>query len=215
MNALKLAWATFIVILVICTVTLGILPSDTQVPFHWNIDGEADRYTSLLFALLMYPGIMLGLLLLIHSFKFLEPRKENLAASTAAKGWIALGVVALLSVITLATIAISFGYQVPMVRVIIFTVMIMLVIVGNFLSKTKSNFFIGIRTPWTLSSEDNWRRTHRLGGRLFMLAGIIGIPFSLILSQEQLSYLTIAVVIPAALIPCTYSWYIWYRENNS
>jgi uncharacterized membrane protein len=215
MNALKLAWGIFIVILVICIVTIGILPSDTQVPFHWNSDGDADRYTSLLYALLMYPGIMLSLLLLIHSFKFLEPRKENLAASTVAKGWIALGVVSLLSVITLATIAISFGYQIPMVRVIIFSVMIMLVIVGNFLSKTKSNFFIGIRTPWTLSSEDNWRRTHRLGGRLFMLAGIIGIPFSLILSQELLSYLTIAVVIPAALIPCTYSWYIWYRESKS
>ncbi|MEW6990799.1 SdpI family protein [Colwelliaceae bacterium 6441] len=215
MNALKVAWGIFIVILIACIVVIGILPGDTQVPIHWNSAGDVDKYDSLLIALLMYPGIMLGLLVLIHSIKFLEPRKENLAASTTAKGWIALGVVALLSVMALATIAIAFGYQVPMVRLIILSVMTMLIVVGNFLSKTKSNFFIGIKTPWTLSSEDNWRKTHRLGGRLFMLAGIIGIPLSLILSEDQLSYLTITVVMTATLIPCTYSWYIWHRDNKT
>ncbi len=70
MTAMKLAWIVLVITLVGCLVTLGILPSDTQVPVHWNIDGEVDKYRSLMFGLLLYPGIMLEILVSIYSFKF-------------------------------------------------------------------------------------------------------------------------------------------------
>ena len=214
MNALKLAWMIFMVMVLVSAISIGIVPSDVQVPVHWNINGEVDSVKSLPYALMMYLVIMFLMLGLIQGFTYFEPRKENLVQSGKAKGWIALAVISLLSIISLSTIAIAFGYDVPINRVTFVSLMGVFLIVGNFLSKTKSNFFIGIRTPWTLSSEENWRKTHRLGGRIFMLAALVGISLAFIVAKEQLVYLIFALIVPAALIPCIYSWYVWYRNDK-
>ena len=70
MTAMKIAWIVFIITLIACLITLGVLPADTQIPVHWNIDGDIDQYRSLAYGLLMYPSIMLIVLLAIHSMSY-------------------------------------------------------------------------------------------------------------------------------------------------
>ena len=89
------------------------------------------------------------------------------------------------------------------------------IIVGNYLGKTRSNFFIGIRTPWTLSSDSVWQKTHRLAGKLFMLSGLIIVVSSWFIANSNLGTLVIFTVLPAALIPCIYSWWLWRSEQNN
>ena len=84
---------------------------------------------------------------------------------------------------------------------------------GNYMGKTRSNYFIGVPTPWALSNEDNWRRTHRLGGKLQMLAGAIIFASVWVLAESTLKYVIPTIVFPALLFPVIYSWWIWRQEQ--
>ncbi|WP_371189222.1 SdpI family protein [Thalassotalea maritima] len=214
MNAMRSAWLVLLVTLIACLSGLWLLPNDMLIPQHWNIHGQVDRYTPLWIALTYPPAIMCAILLLLTFLSHLEPRKENLQQSEKAKGWIGLATCLLLALIASANIALGMGYDVPMVRLLMLAVFLLYMVIGNFLSKTRSNFFIGIRTPWTLSSDENWRKTHYLGGRLFMLAGIVGLCLSFVVAQQKLVHLMLWLILPAALIPVIYSWYLWHKKNN-
>ena len=131
-----------------------------------------------------------------------------------ARGGIALGVVLMMLVLEAGNIAIALGNEVPMVRLVLFAVGIMLMVMGNFLGKTRSNFFIGTRTPWTLSSDEVWRRTHRLGGKLFMVAGAVLMAGAWVLAEANLEYLIVVGVVPASVIPVIYSWWLWRQEQS-
>ncbi|TKB46310.1 SdpI family protein [Thalassotalea mangrovi] len=214
MTAMRSAWVVFAITLAACLTGLWLLPGDMQIPQHWNIHGEPDRFGSLTVALIYPPAIMLGLLLLLTFLKHFEPRQENLQESEKAKGWIGLAVTLLMALMAAANIGLGMGYEVPVLRLLMIAIFMLFIIIGNFLSKTRSNFFIGIRTPWTLSSDENWRRTHHLGGRLFMLAGVIGLLISFALAEQHLGYLMLGLILPPALIPVIYSWYLWHRKNG-
>jgi len=84
-------------------------------------------------------------------------------------------------------------------------------IFGNYLPKLKSNWFIGIRTPWTLSSEESWRKTHRLGGRLFVICGAVIIITS-VLAPEQGRDVLFGAMIPAILATTVYSYFVWRND---
>lgn len=215
MNIKHISWTVFVLTSIACLIAFTVLPSDLSIPMHWGIDGQPDRYGSLLEAMLFPPAIMLFILLLFHFLPFLEPRKENLQESNKAKDWIAFCVVMLMAIIGVANISYANGVELPMMRMIMTGVMIMLLVLGNFIAKTRSNFFIGIRTPWTLSNEQVWRKTHRLAGRLFMLAGAIGLPLSFFLNNADLTKLVLILVLPAALIPVVYSWVVWRKLEKT
>ncbi len=92
---------------------------------------------------------------------------------------------------------------------------IMFAIIGNYFGKLQSSFFIGIRTPWTLSSDTVWRKTHRLAGKLFVVAGLLVFVFSFLIAKENLQYLIIGMILPSALFPLGYSWFIWRKEQEA
>jgi uncharacterized membrane protein len=90
-----------------------------------------------------------------------------------------------------------------------------LVLIGNQLGKSRSMYMIGLRTPWTLASEDVWVRTHRLAGKLMATAGMAAIIAALIpLSPSQMMQAMLLVIIIAALVPIVYSYLLWRREQT-
>ena len=89
---------------------------------------------------------------------------------------------------------------------------ILFLFIGNELPKVKSNFFMGIRTPWALCSEENWRRTHRLGGKCFFTAGIILILAAFLPSQKLVFGIMFVLIMVASLVPTLMS-YLWYRKG--
>ena len=213
MTALRLGWIICLLSAIVSFVVLQQVPEGVEVPLHWGIDGTPDRYGPAWEGLFMPPGVMALVLGIFSVLKWIEPRQENLQKSLVARGGIALAVVLMMLVLQAGTIAIALGNEVPMVRLVLFAVGLMLMVMGNFLGKTRSNFFIGIRTPWTLSSDDVWRKTHRLGGKLFMAAGAIMTAGSWVIAETSLEYLIVGGVVPAALIPVVYSWWLWRQEG--
>jgi uncharacterized membrane protein len=103
----------------------------------------------------------------------------------------------------------STGRRIDMAIIVPMLIGALFVVLGNYMSKMRRNFFIGIRTPWTLADEDVWYRTHRLGGRVFVAAGVamMIVPFA---GATQHAAFT-AIVIAAAFIPIVYSYMIYRR----
>lgn len=148
------------------------IAGDAEVPVHWGINGEPDRFGSKWEALLTLPVITLLVNVLLAVVPFFEPREGNLARSATAYNATWIGTNILMAVIYAGTVLVGLGVPVPIDRVIILMVGALFMVLGNYLGKIRSNFFMGIRTPWTLSSERSWNRTHRLGGKLFLGLGM-------------------------------------------
>ena len=91
----------------------------------------------------------------------------------------------------------------------------MFIVIGNYLSKIQSNYFFGIRTPWTLSSELSWNKTHRLGGKLMILQGIICIVSKLLFPSEVWIYVLLSGIIILLIITTVYSYFIWKSDPNT
>ena len=209
MKPLKFAWVIWGVSLIISLISIYILPAELQIPIHWNAAGESDREASILVGLLTQPFIMLMIIGVFIGIGYIEPRKQNIEESRVAKEWMALATVFLLAVINAGLNAYAHGYDWSLSKLVLGAVMVTLMIVGNFLSKTRSNFFIGIRTPWTLSNDEVWRKTHRFGGRLFMMVSLLGLISLLVVDLPYVVYLAITMIVCAALVSFVYSWFAW------
>jgi len=214
MTALKMGWVIFGITAAVSAYYIGTAPAGLEIPVHWGIDGTADRYGTVMEGLATPPGVMLLVLAIMSVLKWIEPRQENLKRSNKARGWIALAVVLLMVVLEVGNIFIIEGHAVPMVRVVFFGIGVMLMVIGNFFGKIRSNFFLGVRTPWTLSSDEVWRQTHRLAGKLFMLVGALLMPIAWLVSENGIVYAMAFLVVPATLIPVFYSWWLWKKEQN-
>ena len=211
----KSAWAIAALTFIAGIAGVALLGTDTQVPIHWTLDGEVDRTTSPLGALMLVPGIQLFILLIFSLLKYFEPRKENLQKSAKAIAATATAITSFMAMIETGLLLEAFGYHVFAGNYILVGLGVFLAILGNYMSKLRSGFFVGIRTPWTLSSETVWQKTHRLGGRLFVAAGILIALSALLLPPVISLKLMIGIVLITALLPVLYSWYAWRIEKNT
>lgn len=211
----KFAIAMFLITLGFGLFGVLSLPLDTQIATHFNAQGEADGFSSALVGFLILPVAQLGTLALLMSLRFIDPRVKNIKHSEGAIGAMSGAIGLILAVAQLKIVAHAHGIEVlGGTGWILSAIGASLIIIGNMLPKTRSNFFIGIRTPWTLSSEDNWRKTHRLAGPLVMLSGIGLIVLPHIGLGLNIGELVVFTVIPMALIPALYSFIMHVRSVN-
>ncbi len=147
----------------------GIAPVGMELPTHWNAAGEVDQTMAPLPALLMPAGVSLFVALVFAVTPMLEPLQDKLDKSAPLLRAVWIGVMALFVALQGIIAAPVFGYS-PGAGAIMLLVGLLFVVIGNTLPKSRPGFFVGIRTPWTITDEDNWVATHRLGGKLFMLA---------------------------------------------
>jgi uncharacterized membrane protein len=150
------------------------IPDTQLIPVHYGINGLPDRYGGKLEGLLAIPLLGMGLTALFSILPCLEPRSDHLLRSKKAYFVTALSSMILLLSLHTAIILQALGWRINVATVAAVGVSILLAVIGNYLSKVRSNFSFGIRTPWTLSSEQSWNKTHRLGGRLLFTLGISG-----------------------------------------
>jgi uncharacterized membrane protein len=181
-----------------------------EIPVHFGIDFQPDGYASRTVGVLIIPGVILGLSVLLSLLTVVEPRRKNLKSSEKAVGNIWIGLVVAFAIMHSGTLFTAAGvfdglWMVP------FSLGLMLAVAGNYFGKIRSNFFIGIRTPWTLSSELAWERTHRLGGRLFVTLGVLlmlAAPFG----PGPLGPLLFAGLMTVALVTAGYSFVVWRND---
>ena len=149
------------------------IPDDAQIPIHWGLDGQPDGYAPKAVGLLALPALGLVISALLAIVPAIEPRRENLNRSAPAYRAVWLSVLGLLVVLHGAAVVAATGAGVDMAGLVAAGVGAMFVVIGNVLGKVRSNFMFGIRTPWTLTSDRSWNRTHRLGGRLMVALGLV------------------------------------------
>lgn len=209
------ASALVVVTMLVAALAVGAsIPPDVQLPTHWGLDGQPDDFSGKWLALLLPAGITAALSLLFYFLPALEPRREGLERSQGLYlwGWVALLLMG--AIIQLAAVAAALGWPVDTGRLILGGTGAMLVLIGNQLGKSRSMYLIGMRTPWTLASEDVWIRTHRLGGKLMVAAGLVIAAAALIeLPPEWLMALLIAAIAVSAVVPIVYSYLLWRRER--
>lgn len=198
--------ALVILAFVVTALSYSSLPA--QIPTHWNLQGQVDDYTAK--PLGPFVGALLVLLAwaLLSVIPAISPHGFTIDDFRRFYDRIVLGTVLFLFELMAVMLAAAMGYRVPVNAVIVVSVGVLLVILGNYMGKVRRNFFVGIRTPWTLASEEVWFRTHRLGGKLLVAGGLLIAALGLA-GYGVVTLLTI--VIAVAVLSVAYS-YIVYRE---
>lgn len=142
-----------------------------QIPSHWNASGEIDGWSSKPFVVFGLPLILLAAQWLCMLGSAADPKKENHSVKLIQ---LVLWIIPILSVLLhTVTYAVALGKEVRMEVVMPVFMGILFTIIGNYLPKCKQNYTIGIKIPWTLNSEENWNKTHRFAGWLWVLCGLI------------------------------------------
>lgn len=196
-------------------VTAARLPADALLPTHWNASGQPDQFRDPLTALLMPAGLMALIAMVLAIIPRIEPLQDRLAGSAPLLRASWIGVALLLLIVQLTIGLPAYGVELP-VNAIILGVGLLFVLLGNALPKSRPGFFVGIRTPWAILDEDNWIATHRLGGKLMMLAGAAIVLASAIpMNPEGLAVVVLIGALGVGLVPTFYSWWLWQQRNKA
>ena len=141
-----------------------------QVPSHWNAAGEVDGWSSKPFFVFGLPLILLAAQWLCVLGTGADPKRKNHPEKVLH---LVLWIIPVISILlNTATYGVAFGIEVRMEVIMPIFIGIVFTIIGNYLPKCKQNYTIGIKIPWTLSSEENWNKTHRFAGRLWTVCGL-------------------------------------------
>src|SRR5579875_2396400 len=167
--------AIIVVQIIIALVSYPFLPA--LVPMHWNISGQIDSYAPRWVSMLLFPGMSIGIYLLMRVLLWLGPNisSSGQRANLRVVNLIIIAVLLFMLLVQIVTTAIALGFPIDMAFVMNLALSLLLIFLGNYMGKQRRNFRVGIRTPWTILNETVWERTHRLGGWLFVLAGLIGL----------------------------------------
>ena len=180
-----------------------------QVASHWDANDHVNGYMSRFWGVALMPLITIGLALLFMVIPSIDPLKANIVQFREYfNGFIVL-IVAFMLYVHGLTLAYNLGYIFRISLAMIPAMGLLFAFVGVMMSKAKRNFFIGIRTPWTLSSDEVWDKTHALGSKLFIAAGF-GSLLTVFLGENGF-WLMMALIMGAAFVPVIYS-YVLYRQ---
>jgi len=189
------------------------IPDGAQVPVHWDLAGKPDRFGSKLEALAAMPAVVAAMTLLLCVLPWLDPRRANIEAS--AKFWnaISIGVAVLLAYLHVLVVLAAQGVAINVASAVVPAMNVLFILMGNYLSKTRSNWFAGIRTPWTLSSDYSWEKTHRWSGRLFVASGFIGLAAWFVLENPHVATVVSLVALGVSVIAAVVMSYVFWRND--
>jgi uncharacterized membrane protein len=186
------------------------LPAGSQVPIHWGASGEPDGFADKTIGLFLLPAITAGIGALMWVIPVIEPRRANFEKSGKAYQAIWLGVVALMGAIQVVVVATALGTPLDMTFIVFLSTGLLFIVIGNYLPKVRPNYLMGIRTPWTLTSDLSWDRTHRVGGRLFVLEGVLFIVIGLLRPPpEAMIVVLIGAIVAMLVFVFAYSYRVW------
>ena len=183
------------------------------VPIHWNIKGEVDDWSSKN-ALFILSGINVFIYVLLLILPKIDPRSKNYSYFEGSYKKIKTTLIIFFTVFSFAIIFSSEG-KIDFSGKWFFLISFMLfAILGNYMRTIRSNFFIGIRTPWTLDNPEVWKRTHETGGKLMFYAGIAGALLVFIMPLNWGTYLFLAFVILPLLFSVIYSYWLFRKMEK-
>jgi uncharacterized membrane protein len=182
------------------------------LPVHFGLDGKPDRFGTRWEALLTMPAIAALAGLIFAAVPSIVPRREELAASWKFYYAVWTGILLVMSAGHVMIVLNALDPGQSRIEILLAALGLLFVLIGNYLGKTRPNWAAGVRTPWTLSSDHAWDKTHRLGGALFVMAGLAVVVGAFTLPPQWALFLLIGVIVGATAITIVASYFYW-RED--
>ena len=205
-TAFKLGLLIFLFVFAVCLIFYKRLPS--ELPIYFNMNNQADSFASKEMALFGVNGFMLVLYLFCYFITNKDPKVENQGDKAIN---VVLIFVPILAILTSAiTISYGLNYRPRIDLYLNLALSIMFILIGNYLPKTKRNYTLGIKLPWTLASDYVWEKTHRLAGYLWVIGGLVSF-IGTILFKDHISYIFVGAIIIMVYIPMIYSYLIYEK----
>lgn len=184
-----------------------------KVPMHWNLQGEVDRYGDKS-EMILIPFLLPFLVYIIFLIVPIIDPKDRLKNMGQKYQHLKIILTTFMSVLALFIIYSIKNQSIGNPNYIILLIGTLYIILGNYFKTIKANYFIGIRTPWTLENETVWNETHKLGGKMWFVGGVIVVFLSLILGKQLNFILFILVTFVITLVPIIYS-YVRFKEYKN
>lgn len=183
------------------------------MPSHFDMNGNQDGSMPKWQFWLFYGGLGVLLPPAVAAMRFIDPRKENYARFEGFYKLLRWVISLFLQGLFITIILHGLGHSIPVHKVIAGALGALWVVIGNRMGQVRSNFFIGIRTPWTLVDENNWNRTHRLAAKLWVLAGLIMFVMAWFATGIWVTVLILVCVLGSSIVPVVYSCLLHRRAN--
>jgi len=206
-------WAVIAIIAISLAASMyGYPRMGERVASHWNAQGQVDGYIPKFWGLFLMPMISIAMFLLFILIPTIDPMKENIGKFRKYFDWFIVLIMTFLLYLHFLTIAWNLGYRFNFVLLLVPAFGLLFYYAGILTQNAKRNWFIGIRTPWTLSSDVVWDKTHRIGGTLFKIAGVIALAGIIIPSWAL--YLILVPALAVAIYTFAYSYFAYKKETS-
>lgn len=205
----KIVWTAAVLALVATALSIAFyqrLPD--PVPTHFDLKGIPNGFTPKPFGAFIMPLLIAALGLVLAVLPAISPRGYTLDAFRRVYEIVSITILGVLFTLGVLALFQALGWRPPLSRVLLPLIGVILIVTGNFMGKIRRNFFVGIRTPWTLADEEVWFRTHRFGGPLFVIAGVVLMAGAFFGAGMAL---LLPVIILVALVPIVYSYVVYRR----
>lgn len=216
MNTLRNNWAIWLIILApyfFAALFWNDLPN--QIPIHFNHNGVPDNYANKTVGVLLMPAINIVLYLLFDIFPKIDPSKKNYGLFQDKLKPVRTAIHTFFSLLMIVTFLYTLGHPINISFIVLYGLAALFLLTGNYLGNIRHNYFIGIRTPWTLANEQVWIRTHRFAAKVWVICSLL---IMLILPFFDPTARSIPFIIYAALLvflPIGYSFIQFKRADNA
>ena len=210
---IKKNWKTLVLtsIITLIPIVVGLLlwnQLPEQMPTHWGINGEVDAWSSKAFAVFFFPILLLALHWLCVAASCADPKSKDYHSKMIALVLWICPVIGL--VISTLMYSAALGYALAVETILPLLMGLLFIIIGNLLPKCRQSYTMGIKLPWTLNNEENWNKTHRFGGKVWVVGGVIIMATAFAGSF----WILLGMLIVMMAIPTVYS-YCLYRKQTS
>ncbi|HEY8470372.1 MAG TPA: SdpI family protein [Longimicrobiales bacterium] len=207
-------WLGPVVVAAMLAFALAVYPSlPERVPTHWGLSGEPDDWMP------KWPGAFLpaamaaGVWLLLVGLRRIDPRRAHYEKFDETY-WLLVNLLVLfMALVEVVALGAALGWPLDVARVMLLAAGLLFVALGNYLPRVRSNWWMGIRTPWTLESERVWRETHRVAGWSFVFGGVVTMVAAL-LPLAARPWVALAGLVVAGFVPVVYSYVLYRRERS-
>lgn len=205
-------WPLWLLFAAAVVAGLALYPSlPARVPTHWNMQGQVDQWSPKAFGVFGLLGVNVGIYLLLLVMPLLDPKRENYAKFRTTYRSIRWMLAVLMTAVWGVSLAAARGARLDISIVVPVLVSLMFVGFGNLMGRVRYNWFVGIRTPWSLANEEAWRLTHRVAGKAWVLGGLVSL-FGAFFGGTSAAVAMGIGTGGAAIFSVVYSYVAWRRS---
>lgn len=213
-NVLRKDWGILILIVLGFAIGVYLYPSlPRRVPNHWNSRWQIDGYVSKAFVTFGLPLINLGMYVLFIALPYIDPKRKNYERFEPTYQYLKYLLIIFFLGVEVTSLLIATGAIVNTAVFIQILISLLFILLGNVMGRFKHNYFVGIKTPWTLANEEVWNKTHRMAAPIWVIGGIVNIILTVTgMSFNGIGFITIIAAI--VIVPIVYSYIIYQKIVN-